>query len=509
MIEVSQEKIRRLRIAMILLAGAFVFACSQGGGNSAQGALTGSGGSNGPNVLESHGDSARAGLLVRPELTAGSIPNLTLDTNFQGSVSGNVYAQPLYVENGGRKMIFVATESNQVAALDADNGAVIWKVAVGTPVPVSKLPCGNIDPLGITGTPVIDPATQSVFFDAMTTPDGGATKKHFIYSLSLSNGAPRPGWPVEVAGVATANGNTFDPEFQNQRTALTLLNNRVFAGYGGHDGDCGDYHGWIVGVDTNQPGGSASWSTRTLKGGVWAPGGLPTDGSSIYFSSGNTDDTSDVYGDGNGVFKLDSNLKQLDFFAPADWRALDDADADLGGTNPILINVGGRNFALALGKDGNAYLLNRGHLGGISAPLNKVQVSSSSIITEPAAFNAADGTYVVFRSSSPACPDGQSGDLAAIKIKSGSPPNMQVAWCAALNGRGSPVVTTPDGTHDFVIWAVGSENDQKLHAFDGLTGREIWSSSAMSQAVMRFQVPLIANGHVYVAATDKVYSFKK
>ena len=112
---------------------------------------------------------------------------------------GNVYAQPLYVDatsspNG--PMVIAVTESNNVYALNAMTGSIIWQRNVGTPI-TSGLPCGNISPLGITGTPVIDIASRTLFFDAETTPTAG-TYRHLIFSLNFDTGAINSGWPVDV-----------------------------------------------------------------------------------------------------------------------------------------------------------------------------------------------------------------------------------------------------------------------------------------------------------------------
>src|SRR5438034_7904752 len=166
------------------------------------------------NVTQEHNNASRDGVYIDPAFTSAAA-NLTRDLNFDGTISGNVYAQPLYIENGpgGAAMIIVVTESNNVYALNAITGAVIWQRNVGPPVS-SGLPCGNITPLGITGTPVVDLASRSLLFDAMID---GATKKHFIYSLNVDTGATNAGWPVDVNATATYNGITFTSLVQNER----------------------------------------------------------------------------------------------------------------------------------------------------------------------------------------------------------------------------------------------------------------------------------------------------
>ena len=144
-------------------------------------------------------------------------------------------------------MVIAVTESNNVYALNAATGAVIWQRNVGAPVPVNNLFCTNVGSMGILGTPVVDLASRALFLDAMVTPDGGATIKHYILSLNVDTGTINPGWPVDVGLAATYNGINFLASVQQQRPALGLVGGIVYVGYGSM-GDCSIYHGWLVGV---------------------------------------------------------------------------------------------------------------------------------------------------------------------------------------------------------------------------------------------------------------------
>jgi hypothetical protein len=130
------------------------------------------------NVTQFHNHSSRDGLYIDSAFTPSAAANLTRDLNFDGAIVGNIYAQPLYLDNGpnGRATIIAVTEFNNVYALDALDGSIIWELNVGTPVP--GVNCSLFDPLGITGTPVVDLASRALFLDAITTPDGGNTEKH-------------------------------------------------------------------------------------------------------------------------------------------------------------------------------------------------------------------------------------------------------------------------------------------------------------------------------------------
>ena len=190
------------------------------------------------NVTQEQNNLSRNGLYTDSAFTPSAAASVTRDLNFNGAISGNVYAQPLYIENGpgGVSMVIVVTESNNVYALNAVTGTVIWQRNLGTPVS-SGLPCGNISPLGITSTPVVDLGSRSLFVDAMVD---GATKKHLIYSLNVDTGGTRAGWPVDVDATATYNGTTFTSSVQNERAALGLVNGVLYVPYSGHAGDCGN-----------------------------------------------------------------------------------------------------------------------------------------------------------------------------------------------------------------------------------------------------------------------------
>jgi PQQ enzyme repeat len=215
------------------------------------------------NVIQYHNHSSRDGLYIDSAFTPSAAANLTRDLNFDGTIEGDVYAQPLYIEGGpgGRPTIIAVTESNNVYALDAVDGSIIWQRNVGPPVPLDNLVCSpKIDPMGITGTPIVDLASRALFLDAMTTPDGGTTKQHLILSLNLDTGGITSGWPVDVEATATYNGMHFTAEIQQQRPALGIVGNILYVGYGSMM-DCSLYHGWLVGVSINNPASVTAWAT--------------------------------------------------------------------------------------------------------------------------------------------------------------------------------------------------------------------------------------------------------
>src|SRR5947207_3606420 len=244
------------------------------------------------NVTQLHNNLSRDGLYIAPAFTQSASASLTRDTGFDGTIAGTVYAQPLYVEGGPNGPAVIAvTNSNNVYALNSTTGAIVWQRNVGTPV-TSGLPCGNINPLGITGTPVVDLASRSLFFDAEVTGVG-----HQIYSLNVDTGATNAGWPVTVS---TAIPGFDSDRSQSQRAAPTVVGNILYVPYGGRFGDCGGYHGRVVGVQINNPASVMSYSTTVGRAGIWGPGGIASDGTNIFVTTGNGS-TSGTWGGSEAV----------------------------------------------------------------------------------------------------------------------------------------------------------------------------------------------------------------
>jgi PQQ enzyme repeat len=462
------------------------------------------------NVTQEHNNLSRDGLYIDSAFTPSAAAGVTRDLNFTGTISGNVYAQPLYIENGpgSASMVIVVTESNNVYALNALTGAVIWQRNLGPSV-TSGLPCGNINPLGITGTPVADLASRSLFFDAMID---GATKKHFIFSLNVDTGATNPGWPVDVNATATYNGMTFTSLVQNERAALGLVNGVVYVPYSGHLGDCGSYHGWVVGVRINDPSSVTAWATTAVGGGIWGHGGVASDGTNMFVVTGNTFNTGGTWRGGEAIIRLQAGPifsgNPTDYWAPTNWLALDNGDIDLGGCGAVLIDVPGATpsqLVLALGKDGNAYLLNRNNLGGIVAPVASANVDGVIRGQAAATYRTSQGTYFVFRAGNSA--------VSAYRITATNPPTIVPAWSVAQSGQGSPWVTTTDGSNNAIVWVVGSDSggDQRLHGYNGDTGAVIYAGGGTNELMTntrKWNTGIVARGRIYFAADNRVYSFR-
>jgi outer membrane protein assembly factor BamB len=487
----------------------------------------------GPNVLTHHKHASRDGVFVDSAFTKDAIRRTARDLSFAPTIDGAVFAQPLFVEAGvgGKDALIVATEKNHVYALDAASGVALWDKPLGAPVPLSALPCGNIDPLGVTSTPTIDLASRTLFVEAAVSapaPDGGTAVKHLVFALSLDDGGTRAGWPVDLAAAL----GDFDPAIHNQRGALLLSGGSLYVPFGGLAGDCLSYRGRVVAISTANASSVREFVTASSKAGIWAPSGVTSDGTSIFVTTGNGEGEGTTWQNGEAVLRLSGapafSGQTRDFFTPSNWVTLDQLDLDMSGVAPLPVDLPGSRLIVALGKNGVAYVLDRDDLGGIGKGdggsgegLFSLTVADGPIIGAPAVARAGSRVFVVFKGYfvggaggadvlGVGCPPGQSGGLVGLELVAGAPPSLRVAWCQRLRGSGGLMITTPDGASDPVAWAADAEYTSKLMAYDAATGEVLFDSSADAQAlnvVRRFVPPIAAKGRVFVPADGTVHAF--
>ncbi len=457
------------------------------------------------NVTQKNNNLSRDGLYIDAAFTPGNATNLARDTSFNGTISGNVHAQPLYIEGGPHgPMVIVVTASNNVYALNADTGIPIWSRTDIGPAVTSGLNCGNISPVGIIGTPVVDLTSRSLFFDALIQ---GNPIKHFVYSLNVDTGATNANWPVDLNNA----GIGFTSLDQEDRGALALVNGIVYVPFSGYLGDCGNYHGWVVGVHIDDPSMVGGWATAASKGGIWGHSGVASDGTNMFVITGNTvTSPGNPWSGGEAIVRLQAGPtftgNPTDFWAPANWQSLDNTDTDLGGCSAILIDVPNATpsqLVLALGKDGNAYLVNRNNLGGVAGPVVSAGVDGTMRGQSSATYTTGQGTYFVFRA------DGGS-QIKAYKITATNPPAIVFAWSQSQSGQGSPWVTMTDSTNNAIVWVVGAQGDNRLHGYNGDTGAVVYAGGGNNELMTgtrKWNSGMVARGSIYVANDNKVYKF--
>ena len=376
-------------------------------------------------------------------------------------LDGAVYAQPLIDGD----TVLVATEGGSLYGLDAGSGAVRWRRHVADPVSRSALPCGNIFPLGITGTPVIDPTTHVAYAVAET---GGG--EHRLAAVDVKDGSLRWTRAVDTGGTQRIA--------QQQRAALALTRGRVVVAMGGLNGDCGDYKGYVVAVDADGGGPLRSWVVPTTReGGIWASAG-PVIGESspdVFVVTGNGEQTR-RFDHGNAVVRLTPDMQEVGYFASPDWSDLNAGDIDLGSTGAAVV-PGGR--LIVAGKDGVAYLLHQDRLGGIGGQAARVTVGGSVF-----GGIAVDGdvAYVPSRSALVAVRVG-SGDSLSIVWRS------QAVWTAMVAGGR--------------VW--GLSEDGTLLGIDPRNGAV--RARLRAGSVEHFAVPSAADGRLYVGTSSGVVAF--
>ncbi len=460
-----------------------------------------------PSVLTHHHDNLRDGMYIDPAFTASAVmTGLHRDPGFTpAAFTGPVFAQPLFLAGtgGDPDLLIIATEQNVVMALDASTGAIEWMRTLANPVSGTSLPCGNINPTGITATPVIDPATGTLYVAAMALLGGGP--KQMVYAMSAKDGtlAPSP-WPVDVGASITG----FMPGVQQQAGALAVANGRIYVPYGALLGDCGNYNGWVVSISTADPSQIASWSTTARGGAVEGPNGVVVDGTSVFVATGNSTGGPTTWSGNEAVLRLASDLTfsgaNADFFAPTNWQSLDLSDADLGDSGVLPVTIGATKLAVAFGKDHHAYFLDRTNLGGVSTAAVAPTVTTQSFQGSPATYTTPSGTIVAFTGKANGC----TGELATMTITSTSPVTVSQGWCADPGGgHGSPIVTTTDGITDPIVWSIGIGGDLALHAFDGKTGTAMFMSTDAPPPASAPQLPIVAHGRIYVVGDTAALAY--
>jgi hypothetical protein len=482
--------------------------------------------------------------LTETILTPANVNPVQFGRLFSRPVDGQVFAQPLYLPSvaipgkGVHNVVFVATEHDSVYAFDADsnagpNGPPLWQVNLAdakagetTAGVADVLNCATITPeLGITGTPVIDPSTNTLYVVAMTKRDDLIF--HRLHALDVTSGAERSGSPVLIAAsvpgkgdgfISAATSVTFDAYFYKNRAGLLLLNGVVYAGWTSHC-DSRSYHGWIIAYDATSLRQVAVFNStpNAYQGSFWMGGAAPAadaDGN-IYAISGNGKFDADANGSnfGDTVIKLSfPGLKVVDYFTPFNQQFLDRADMDLGSSGAVLLpdiagSMAHRHLLVNAGKEGRIYLIDRDRMGHFN-PNGDTQIVQSIA----GAIGAQFGGPAYFNGSlyfAAAHDRLKAFSVSAAHIE--TLPSSQSSQVYDYPGAVPSV--SADGSLNGIIWVIESSSSGTLHAYDASNvSTELYHSQMNSSrdalgSFLRFSVPTIANGRVYVGTRDALVVF--
>jgi hypothetical protein len=497
-------------------------------GVTATGGSAGTGGvSTSESVTQWGGDIEHTGHWINASLTKANVTaKMTLDTfpdpktDYFGNFAGELAALPLFLAGAtpGQGEYIAVTTQNDVYAFNETSGALAWKHNVGANLGAGGSRCGTPASHGIVSTPVIDATARVIYLAA-----GMSSNTYQIHALNADTGLEltKPGWPVDVSKIKAGN-LAFSSTVQMQRSALALVGGMVYVAFGGYCGDQGNYHGWVVAVNSTDPTKTGAWATMDIRqGGIWAPGGLASDGTGVFAVTGNvaaatgadhsTSDSEEVIRiTGLGV----SSHATKDVFYPTEWSPMNANDLDFGSSSPTIVAVPGStptNVMVAPAKPGRVYFLNSDNLGATLGQFADMAVASTnlqSVYTSPTAYQSTSGVHVAIVSGAGSqCPTPvgtNDGSVMSILLQPGSPPMPKMAWCAKVGTDGatvkrSPISTNSAGSADSLVWVM---NGSKLNAFDGDTGASVFTGGTGScGGVHPFTTLIETNGHI-VAGGD-------
>ena len=500
-------------------------------------------------VTTFHNNPARQGTnTLETILTPQNVDVRQFGKVFSQAVDGFVYAQPLYLpqirvpHKGVHNVVFVATEHDSVYAFDADsadggNAEPLWKTSFTNPaagvaaVPtndVNEYGCSDIVPeIGITGTPVID-ATAGVLYVVSKTKEKGQIVQR-LHALDVTTGAERLGGPVVISAAVPGTGAAsdggvlrFDPLREHQRAGLLLQNGAVYIAWASHC-DGWPYHGWVMAYDARTLHQTAAWNATPngVGGGIWQSGAAPAgDGKDTFFATGNGvfDAARGGLNFGNSVIRLGlrngHSFSVLDYFTPFDQEALNVSDIEPGSGGVVLLpklkSLSGRQLMVVTGKSGTIYVLDAAHMGGFNPSgdtdiVQSIPLASAGVWGTPAWWN---GTLYV---------GGTWDTLKAFKFDDESnsfPVVPQTQSSISFQFPGPTPSISANGNHNGVVWIIQADgyvdgSPEILRAFDATDLKHELYDSAENTGdnaggAVKFAVPTIANGKVYVGAKGQL-----
>jgi hypothetical protein len=497
-------------------------------------------------VLTYHNDLARTGQNpFETTLTPANVAPATFGLLYTRVVDGFVYAQPLYVSGvtiprlGLRDVVYVATENDTVYAFDATGAAkrALWKRRLivphtgGRAVRSTEVGCTDLVPkIGVTSTPVIDRTSSTLYVVAKTKEKGKGNVVQRLHALDLTTGAEKLNGPVVLSATLPGTGDgsnggmvSYDPLRQHQRSGLALVNGVIYISSAAHC-DIGPYHGWILGYSASDLSPVSAYVSTPDGGlgGVWEAGGAPAadDGGNLYVETGNGTFDADTGGNdyGDSLLKLTPNAVTLDvadYFTPFNQDNLNQNDTDLGSGGPVLLPDQSGPHAhevVACGKEGSIYLVDREgmghfHMGDDSQIVQSLPDTIGGTWSLPAYWNG-----MVYYSG--------SGDvLKAFALTNGLLSTSPIAQ--SPDGFGFPGATpsiSANGATNGIVWSLQTDgyangSPAVLHAYDASdVSQVLWASNQNGHhdvpgKAVKFAVPTIANGRVFVGAQKRLTAY--
>jgi hypothetical protein len=514
--------------------------------------IAGASGARAANVITHHNDTLRTGWNDDETLlTASAVGSGAFGLLHQVPVDNQVDAQPLLVTgltiNGSvHDVVYAATEGNSIYAIDASTGAILLRTNLGAPVPMSKLPggCNNDGPnIGINSTPVIDTATQTLY--VMAYESIGSSPQYTLHALELATLADKIA-PVQVSASHTLSDGTtvydFNASFSHQRAALLEADGNIYAAFGSFcDVGAKKTRGWLLGwsAATLAPLAASQLTNQVLPGdspddyfltSIWMSGAGPAwaGTGNIFFVTGNADKSGTTYDDDDGVNLSESVVEVTpalsavySYFSPTDPNAsvavLDQKDLDFGAGGVMLLPDqpgSGQWLAVAAGKVGIMYLMNREYLGGENSGNALGEYSIGRCWCTPSYFVGPDGVGRVVSSGGNTVKVWQvrfTPDTALAPDPGFAPPSITTGQTP---GFFTSISSNGTAAGSAVIWAVNrpfdSGNDVSLFAYDAANGALLYSGTAgtwPNTSASANLVPTVANGHVYVGSYKSVAIF--
>jgi hypothetical protein len=472
--------------------------------------------------------------------TFGKVGEFTVDGRIDGEV---LYLGQISISGVMKNVIYFATENDTVYAVDADSisgttATVLWSKSL---VPSGEAPatyhetgatCGNVSPTGVEGTPVIDRGRNAIYAVAKTMSSTTNTTQYFrIHALDLTNGDELFGGPTTVSATYPGTGGnasggvvTFSPRDQSNRPGLLETGGNIYVAFGGQDGDCGLYSGWLISysADTLAQGDAIDLNPNSAQGGMWNSGASPSAdaGGSVYVATANTGDDNSIGPNDYpiSVVRLTNSgtLAVADYFTPYNAETLDKDDLDMGSAGVLILpdlmdsESVVHQYAVAAGKDGNMYVLNRDNMG-------QYHMSTNDTV-QTIAINGASGTEnfstpAYFNNNVYVCPSGQT--LKAFSIS-----NAQLATSATMSTTTaigtSGFTISANGTSNGIVWAIQPTNGHGvLYAFNAsslstmlyASNQATGNRDQTAQIEGNFHTPTVANGKVYFGTGTTVAVF--